>query len=379
MNIFEALKTAHEMLAECKNYINITLVAHVLSPRGYDNKIQINCSETEHFTVQEFNEIYQGIVTSGFFINQVFFSEFDFISDAINNPPKYSKTIVFNLCRNGTGMNKKTVVPAICDLLSIAYTSSSAGHCVISRNKKLFSSYLSANGIRCPICDTNLKTIRECIPPNDMVICKPNFGSASQGVDYKSVMTLNEVTNENNDIIIQKYINGYECEVPIFTSNKKTVVLPPVGISFENNTYTGILTGSASNASNYAFYDIENIVGSECCEQIMIAAEKSFNLIGIETYGRIDFRIDKNTHEYFLIDISTTPYITRHSSFAYAMKKQGLDYSNIFEIIIASSFCRSIKNFDAHIDKNCKSDKRNALPQNEADLSCTRKPCFMNS
>ena len=115
---------ADALLAPCIDSLEVVLVAHVLAPRGQANPLQQNCPETEHFTPQEFSEIYKGIVDAGFYIRKVFFSELDFLKDIIEKPQEYSSTLVFNLCRNGTGMNKKTVVPAICDLLGVPFTSS---------------------------------------------------------------------------------------------------------------------------------------------------------------------------------------------------------------------------------------------------------------
>ena len=65
----------------CKDYMNIVLIAHVVSPRGNINKNQLQCSKTERFSIEEFNEIYQGIVAAGYFVQCVYYNELDFISD----------------------------------------------------------------------------------------------------------------------------------------------------------------------------------------------------------------------------------------------------------------------------------------------------------
>ena len=45
-----------------KNILSIILLAHVQQPRGYINNSQLQCSETERFSIEEFNEIYQVII-----------------------------------------------------------------------------------------------------------------------------------------------------------------------------------------------------------------------------------------------------------------------------------------------------------------------------
>jgi D-alanine-D-alanine ligase len=338
----DALNTMNDLLEKCKDFLEIVLVANVLGPRGHDNMMQLNCPETEHFTPQEFDEIYRGIVDTGFFIKKVFFSELDFIKDIITDIMEYSTFVVFNLCRNGTKMNNKAIVPAICDLLKISYTSSSAGSCALARNKLLFTSYLSANGILCPISGRYVNDLIDQLPLDSKIIYKPNDGSASQGISSESIMSLaNALHKCYGDYLIQEYIDGYECEVPIFCVSDQCLAMPPIGISFNSNSHTDILSDIDSMNNNYNFYNLSDILSIEICERIMHDAKKTFNLLNLEIYGRVDFRIDKKTLRHYLIDISTTPYITRHSSFAYAVKANGGEYSDIFRLIVEASLYRN--------------------------------------
>lgn len=339
MDFTKALPYANDTLKINIESFEIVLVAHVLAPRGHDNLIQQNCSETEHFTVQEFNEIYQGVVDAGFFIKKIFFNEIDFIKDIVADPKEYSSTVVFNLCRNGIGMNKKTVLPAICDLLGIKYTSSDAGQCALARNKWLFTSCLNANGIKCPMSGLGGRGLLGHLPDTAKVICKPNNESASQGIDNSSIVQLKEaISKYSSNILIQEYIDGYECEVPIFCTDDQCFAMPPVGILFSTNKLTGILSYTDSMDNNYKFYALSDILSDKICKTIMVDAEKAFNILGLQRYGRIDFRIDKNTYQHYVMDISTTPYITKHSSFAFAVTQCGGKYTDIFSLIFAATF-----------------------------------------
>jgi D-alanine-D-alanine ligase len=349
MYFIDALNNANRILMNYKDSLDIVLIAHVLEPRGHDNMMQLNCSEVEHFRTQEFDEIYHGIVDAGFFIKKIFFNELDFIKDIIVTTAEYSKTIIFNLCRNGTKMNNKTIIPAICDLLRIAFTSSSGGSCVLARNKLLFTSYLSANGILCPVSGHHTDELVNHLPSDSMVICKPSVGSASQGINEINIKPLADATRNNNeDYLIQEYIDGYECEVPIFCCENKCLAMPPVGISFASGKQTGILSNDDVMNDNYGFYNLSDLLSKEACEGIMRDAEKTFNLLNMEVYGRVDFRIDKKTHRHYLMDISTTPYITRHSSFAFAVNANGGGYSDIFRLIISASLQR----YQIHTERN---------------------------
>ena len=334
----EALYNASDVLHAHINSLEVVLVANVMAPRGYDNPIQKNCSETEHFTVQEFNEIYQGIVEAGFFIKRTFFAEVDFIEDIIATPKEYSTTVIFNLCRNGVGTNKKTVVPAVCDLLDVMYTSSGAGQCAVARNKSLFTSILNANNIRCPFSDLSADELAIHLSDTALVICKPNNESASQGIDQKSIVKLCEASSRcDGNILVQEYIDGYECEVPIFVIKDQCFALPPVGIDFGKNELTGILSYDNSMSNAYKFYNLSDVLPKTICETIICDAKIAFDLLNLQGYGRIDFRIDKNTHQHYVIDVSTTPYITKHSSFAFAIDQCGGEYSDIYRLILSAA------------------------------------------
>lgn len=338
LNFNKALDNANIILEKNIETLEIVLVAHVLTPRGYDNPIQKNCSETEHFTIQEFNEIYQGIVGAGFFIKKIFFTEFDFLQDITSSYKEYSSTIVFNLCRNGIGMNKKTLVPAICDLLSVIYTSSDAGQCALARNKWLFTSILNANGVPCPISGLNAKDLTGQLLDSTLVICKPVNESASQGIDGNSIIQLKEaITLEKNNCFVQQYIDGLECEVPIFCTEDQCFAMPPVGISFNNGELTGILSYESSMNNAYEFYKLSDILPQTICTEIMNDAEKTFRLLGLQRYGRVDFRIDRTTHRHYVMDVSTTPYLTMHSSFAFSVEQCKGEYTDIYKLIFAAT------------------------------------------
>ncbi|WP_315111399.1 ATP-grasp domain-containing protein [Clostridium intestinale] len=338
MNFDKVINSLSNTINRSIKSLEIVIVAHVLTPRGHDNPIQLNCSETEHFTIQEFNEIYQGVVSAGFFIKKIFFTEFDFMKDVTSSYHEYTSTIVFNLCRNGKGMNKKTIVPAICDLLGIMYTSSNAGSCALARNKLLFTSLLAASGVLCPATSLDPKDLMKNLSDDTKVILKPNGESASQGIGDKSILKLKEATLLNSEnFLVQEYIDGYECEVPIFCVRNKCFAMPPVGISFDKGELTGIISYESSLNYSYGFYPLSDVLSEKICKEIMRDAEKTFRLLGLERYGRVDFRIDFATKKHYVMDISTTPYLTKHSSFAFSVNHCKGNYDDIYKLIFAST------------------------------------------
>lgn len=348
-----------EYVKEYSPYINIILIAHVQAPRGHLNEQQIQCETTERFSIEEFHEIYQGIVSAGFYIQSVYFNELDFISDYMEHTNRFKNCLVYNLARNGLGDNKKTIIPAFCELNGIAYTTSSSLTCALCRNKYYFSTLLEAHNIPVPhswLLDAKGNWSKESPQFNKMIICKPASESASQGINMHSIFPASEskfklLKPEN--YIIQSYIEGEECEVPVFKINNVIYVLPPIGIDLKGKP---ILDEDTSEKYNYGFYLLADTQSTDTITRIKQYAKRTFELLQMDVYGRIDFRIDKNGNPY-VFDISTTPYTTLHSSIAFIFSQLGYSYPDIYKAIIISAIQKYYQN-----DKNWRSDNKKPRP-----------------
>lgn len=321
------------------NVLSIVLLAHVQEPRGCLNKQQIQCSKTERFSVEEFYEIYQGIVNAGYYIQAIYYNERDFIEDYLCYPDKFDNCLIYNLARNGVGDNKKTVIPAFCELVGLNYSCSPSLSCALCRNKYYFSMLLNLHGIPSPkswLLTDEGSWIYNSPPDGINVICKPCAESASQGINEKSIFPAsaeNFLKLKGGKYIIQEYIDGEECEVPVFKIGTTIDVLPPIGINLGKNR---IIDEQTSEEYRYSFYDLSDTQTNSTIEKIKEHAQKAFQLLGMEVYGRIDFRIDSRGNPY-IFDVSTTPYTILHSSFAYAFELLGYKYSDIYQAIISAA------------------------------------------
>lgn len=325
--------------------LNIVLIAHVRQPRGQVNTDQLQCSETERFSIDEFNEIYQGVVAAGYFVQAIYFNELDFINDYVEHPERYKNSLVFNLARNGLGDNKKTIIPSFCELLDIKYTTSPSLSCALARNKYYFSTLFGAHNV--PVPKSWLYTDKGVWLNGEpdkgtKVICKPASASASQGVDESKITIVTselEIKLMDYSYIVQEYIEGFECEVPVFKAGNTVHVFPPIGIDLLGKH---ILDEESSDHNQYGFYQLDKHLPAEVVTNIQSLAEKAFRLLQMDVYGRIDFRITPDGRP-FIFDVSTTPYVTKHSSFAYAFKQLGFEYCDIYRAIISAALTRECK------------------------------------
>ena len=322
-----------------KNMLNIILLIHVQQPRGYINNSQLQCNKTEYFSIDEFNEIYQGIVTAGYFIQAVYYNEIDFISDFIKYPLHFKNCLIYNLSRNGIGTNKKTSIPAFCDLVGLTYSTSSSFSNALCRNKYYFTTILQKHHIPTPkswLLNSDGSWVKDSPINTTLVICKPCSESASQGINESKIFYASSKEFEQlkgTSYIVQEYIDGEECEVPVFKIGNKINVLPPVGIDLGNKR---ILDEKSSETNNYNFYCLKNTQSQQTISKVCQLAKEAFILMQMDVYGRIDFRINSKGEPY-IFDISTTPYTTHHSSFAFAFQQMNLQYDDIYRAIIAAA------------------------------------------
>ena len=332
----------HAHMPVSQDVLGIVLIAHVQEPRGHMNTAQLQCSETERFSIDEFNEIYQGIVTAGYFVQAIFFNEIDFITDYIEHPQRYKNSLIYNLARNGFGDNKKTIIPSFCELIGLKYTTSSSLSCALARNKYYFTTLFNTHNIPVPKSwlYTENGTWINGTPENGLkVICKPSSESASQGISESKIIIFSAEKSTNllkTNHIVQEYIEGYECEVPVFKVGDVIHVFPPIGIDLYGKS---VLDEESSEHNQYDFYRLDKHLSSEIVTTIQKTAEKAFRLLQMDVYGRIDFRITQNGHP-FIFDVSTTPYTTKHSSFAYAFEQLGFEYYDIYRAIISAALTR---------------------------------------
>ncbi len=349
LNIIKETSKIKSKLLE-KDIILLTNTRNLTKNIG-DLEIQF-AKETEFFKEEEFEEIEEGLKDEGYYVKS-YFNEIAFIKDVLFGELKPQNIVVYNLARNGNKEGKKALIPSFCDLLNIPYTGSNAFAISLCRNKYIYSKVLETNNIPTPKCWLYLgRGIWASDKPSvgEKVIAKPVFESSSIGLDKSNIFQYIAGTdyyieelfakNNNNPLIIQRFISGYECEVPFFRY-KEPQILEPIGIAINNTKLLDniILTEELSDSDTYTFYPLQDLLPKEKIEKISEYCYNAAKILGIENYGRIDFRIDKNFNV-FITDIAASPFTTKHSSIAYIFEKYNIPYSTIFTLILSCKFLR---------------------------------------
>lgn len=295
----------------------------------------------EFFSLDEFQQITSALFKSGSYVN-IFYNEISFIEYILKNfnNLKLDDIIVYNLARDGIKEGKKSLIPSFCDLIGIKYTGSNAFVTSLCRNKYCWSTILEKHNIKVP--NSILYKKGEYIGDvenlqNRKVIIKNNRESASIGLSEESITIyskINHYLEDRDECLIQEYIDGLECEVPFFNFNNQLLILDPVAIKCKNNN--SIITSNISNNYDYTFDFLNTQIDELTCKKIQKTVKKIVKILNIQSYGRVDFRIDSD-NSFYAIDIAATPYTIKHSSFAFLFNRYNLNYEDIFKMILYAS------------------------------------------
>lgn len=305
-----------------------------------DHRI-LHADESEFFSRREFAEIASALFNV-FGFAKVFYSEIAFIEYFIRNKIDPRGCIVYNLSRDGVKQGKKSLIPAFCDLYNIRYTGSDAFVISLLRNKAVYSDFLAVHGIKVPQTvsflpeDGNMEELLQSLQGQEVII-KNISESASIGLQPDCRMRLTpdkqqefcEIARKVNSkhVLVQEFISGTECETLVLQYHGKYHALDPVEIRFSHGKE--FMDSEISNAYDYTFGMLPEKMGTVVRQAAVRAAE----LLGVKDYARFDFRIKDGVP--YLFDIAGTPYTIRHSSVAYLFKQYGLNYEDIYKVIVS--------------------------------------------
>lgn len=310
---------------------------------------------SEFLTLNQYELIIETLRYSGFEVSS-YFDETEFLKDCILNNffrDKQKQIIVINTAQKGTAIGRKSLIPAFCDQNGLWHTNSNAYIVSLTRNKFHCDSILQANSF--PVTKEylffpNSGWLYDKKPlDGEKVIAKLNGETSSIGLSKDNIFIYNSKKDEfirklaltyNQPVLVQTFITGYEVEVPVIINGDISEVVLPVGISVHGKKELDdtILDYEIRKNLQFDFYNFQSYNPSLAynLEKCTIDAVK---LLGIEGFGRIDFRIDSNG-KYFITDVAANPHLTKGMSFNYAFLENGMQYQDMLETLIATTIYR---------------------------------------
>ena len=348
LDFSETVKKLLESISALKSQLTIVIVANVkgvTATSDYGKHSVI----TDFFSEEELEQVIVAYRDFGFYTH-VFTDELDFMKSVSNgtfNEIPGKKKIIYNTAQKGIGAARHSLVPAFCKAYDIPYIGSNAYVSCLCRHKYHFNKLLGRYHEHVPqswLFDYNLGWLLDQKPPEGLkVIAKPVYEAASIGISEASVFEYSSGKDEFlifqskefcQPLAVEQFIDGYEVEVPIIISGQ-TYSLGPVGISLNGQKELGgnILSYDGVYNDNYSFYEFSEIKPA-ITKAILACTTNSSSILGIEDFGRIDFRVSSDG-EFYLTDITTGPHTTKHSSCNHIFIKHGFSHSDLLTTLAA--------------------------------------------
>ncbi|WGH27769.1 MAG: D-alanine--D-alanine ligase [Candidatus Bostrichicola ureolyticus] len=255
--------------------------------------------------------------------------------------------IVYNIIHGSPGEDGQ--LKAYFNILKIPCTWCNFHQSALTINKNLCKIFLNSFGINTApslLLYNNIKLSIEKIIKKVGLPCivKPNKSGSSLGiskVDKKNelLFAINKAFKEDNEIIIESFLEGIEISVGVLTYKNEIIILPITEIISENVffDYEAKYLGKSKEITPARIsYSTE--------QKVKKIAKKVYSILNMYELSRSEYII-VNGEPYFL-EMNTIPGFSENSIFPKQLKIKGISISEIINnaIYISLKMIKQIKN-----------------------------------
>ena len=240
--------------------------------------------------------------------------------------------IAFLALHGAEGENGK--LQACLDLYGVPYTGSGYLGSAIAMNKELSKILFRSAGIATP--PGAVLHPGESVPEDIGFPCvvKPCSGGSSVGTSIvtepeKLSAALAEAFACGDTVLVEKYIRSRELTVGVMDGHAMAAIeiIPKNGFYDYKNKYQAGFTEEICPAP----------ISAEDTERVQRIAERVYETLHLEAYGRVDFLMDKADGEIYCLEANTLPGMTPTSLIPQMAAVDGMDYGELCEKIIEVS------------------------------------------
>lgn len=240
--------------------------------------------------------------------------------------------IAFLALHGAEGENGK--LQACLDLYGVPYTGSGYLGSALAMDKELSKILFRSSGIPTPPGVTLRRS--DAVPESIGFPCvvKPCSGGSSVGTSIvtepeKLPAALEEAFSCDDTVLVEKYIRARELTVGVMDGHAMAVIeiIPKTGFYDYKNKYQAGLTEEICPAS----------ISAEDTARVQRLAERVYEALHLEAYGRVDFLMDKTDGELYCLEANTLPGMTPTSLIPQMAAAEGMDYGELCEKIIEVS------------------------------------------
>lgn len=329
-----------------KSSLNIIMIATSKDIPSNSGDYKFHSVTTSYLSRQELEELISSFRNYCTYL-KVYTDIEEFLSDYYKKELPVQPSVIFETSAKGIGRGKDALIPTLCDVINLPHLGSEATSNIVCSSKYQWTSVLRDNAISVP--DSYLYNRGKWIssvPLDEKYILKLNYECASIGLSSDSLM-INDGKNltlkasqlqrcYSQPIIAQKFIEGYEVEVPILVNNLFSIALPPVGLAKGEQLYYTheFFDYDSIYFDDYILYDFSEIMPS-VAGNLQNCAQKIIDILDLSGYMRIDFRVGADGN-FYVFDINNDPSINSCGSFQKSLEILGFDPSIIAGVLIGN-------------------------------------------
>ena len=245
---------------------------------------------------------------------------------------KITFDVVFNAIHGTPG--EDGLLQAYFELLDIKHTSCDYYQSALTFNKRDTLSVLKPYGIK--TATSYYLNLGDTIEVEKIIkivglpcFVKPNKSGSSFGIS--KVRTLEEFMpaiatayKEDNEIIIESFLDGTEVSVGVINYKGETKVLPITEIVSENDffDYEAKYLGKSKEITPAR-------ISEEMKEKIEFAAKKAYEVLKMKGFSRSEFIIVNK--EPYMLEINTVPGLTNESILSQQAREAGISLPELFD------------------------------------------------
>lgn len=305
---------------------------------GYSSEYQVSLKSgavvLQHLDQQRYNAYAVHILKEKWVVVQheaeYAINRHDFSADINGNTLKFD--CVFNAIHGTPGEDGKLL--AYFELLGIPHTSAPSYQMALTFNKRDFLSVLKPYGIK--TAKSYYLNVGDSINESEIIakVGLPCFVKANKAGSSFGISKVHKKENlgsaieksfrEDNEIIIESFLDGIEVSVGVLNYNGVTTVLPITEIVSENDffDYEAKYEGKSEEITPARLSEKQE-------QRVREIAKKVFDIVKMTGFSRSEYIFVDD--EPYLLEMNTVPGLTEESILPQQSKQAGISLSNLFD------------------------------------------------
>lgn len=256
-------------------------------------------------------------------------------------------TIFINYNYGLPAQYKRVQSPALLELMQAKYSGADPFTSLLVNDKAYCKKILLNINVSSPkghlLC--NVSDTKAFFASTDMIlplVIKPNMEGSSLGIDEQCFCNSYDAAKEKvcnllkefPQILVEEYIEGYECTVWMIGNGTDFPFLKPLIISSSHKYYfeNKIFTLNDKSTHNRKYDLPSNILPTLIVAKLESLSKQIFNELGLRDYARIDFRINNNI--IYFIEANALPIFSKTSEIGAIMQLYHISYDEICHILV---------------------------------------------